>query len=388
MKVHNWKDPVSFVAPEKSEPVLECDVRNDGNERIVWLLQAPPPNRKSKSHGYDAEGAPRQRMTFGHLSRSILQAVMLCVAAVIGSPAISQTYPVKAVHLIIPFPPGAYGDTFTRLVGRKLSEGLGQPVVVENRPGAGGNIGSNYVAKAAPDGYTVLMGSTANATSVSVYTNLPYDLTRDLVPVSLVVTVPYVLVTNPGVSSGSLEELIQLARAKPGTLTYASSGNGSGVHLTSELFKLRTATDLVHVPYKGIAPALTDVVGGQVSMMFASIDTALPYIRGAKIKALAVTSAKRAPLLPQVPAVAEVGLPGFEAAGWLGVWVPVGTPKDIVTRLNSEIRKALESPDVQKRFQELGAEAAPTAPDEFSRFIGSEIEKWVPVVKASGVRMD
>ncbi len=280
-------------------------------------------------------------MMFGRLSKLILQAAILCVAAGIGSPAISQTYPVKAVRLIVPFPPGAYTDTIARLVAQKLSEGLGQPVVVENRAGAGGNIGANQVAKAAPDGYTLLMGTIASAISVSAYAKLPYELTRDLAPVSLVAKVPLVLVTSPEVSAGSLEELIQLARAKPSTLNYASSGNGSLLHLAGELFKARTGTDLVHIPYNGIAPAMTALVGGQVSVMFASLDSALPFIRGAKIKALAVTSAKRSPLLPQVPTVAESGLPGFEAAGWLGVWVPVGTPKDIVTRLNSEIRKAL-----------------------------------------------
>lgn len=327
-------------------------------------------------------------MMFGRLSRSILQAVMLCVAAAIGSPAISQTYPVKAIRLIVPFPAGAYTDTVARLLAHKLSEGLGQPVVVENRAGAGGNIGADYVAKAAPDGYTLLMGTIASAISVSAYAKLPYELTRDLAPVSLVVAVPFVLVTSTGVAAGSVENLIQLARAKPGTLNYASSGNGSALHLAGELFKARTGTDLVHVPYKGIAPAMTDLVGGQVSMMFASLDSALPYIHGAKIKALAVTSAKRSPLLPRVPTVAESGLPGFEIVAWGGVLVPAGTPKDIITRLNSQIGKALESPDVQKRFQEFGAQAAPTTPDEFSRFIRSEIEKWAQVVKASGVRID
>jgi tripartite-type tricarboxylate transporter receptor subunit TctC len=329
----------------------------------------------------------RSSMRFGHRWSFIFLGLVIIVAGFIR-PATADTYPAKPIHLIIPFPPGGYGDTVTRLVGQKLSQAFSQPVIVENRPGAGGNIGSNYVAKAAPDGYTILMGSVANATSVGAYADLPYDLTRDLAPVSLVVVVPYVVVVNSRVASHSLKELIQLAQTKSGGLTYASSGNGSGVHLTSVLFKLRTQTDLVHVPYKGMAPALSDVVAGQVAMMFASIDTALPHIRSGKIRPLAITSAKRSSLLPEVPTVAESGLPGFEAAGWLGIWVPTGTPKDIIARLNSETRTALESADIRERFKDFGAEAAPTTASGFARFIRSEIDKWTPVVKAAGVKME
>ncbi len=322
------------------------------------------------------------------IRKSLLRALLACFAASYCVGAISQSYPAKPVRLIVPFPPGAYTDTVARLLAKKLSDGFGQAVVVENRAGAGGNIGADYVAKSAPDGYTLLMGTIASAISVSAYAKLPYQLTRDLAPVSLVVSVPYVLVTGPAIPAKSLGELVELARAQPGKLNYASSGNGSALHLASELFKTRTGIDLVHIPYKGIAPAMTDLVGGQVSVMFPSLDSALPHIRSGKIKALAVTSTKRSPLLPDVPTVAESGLPGFEILAWGGVLAPAGTPKDIVTHINSEIAKALESSDIRKRFLDIGAEATPSTPGEFARFIEAEIEKWAQVVKASGVRID
>jgi len=322
------------------------------------------------------------------IRKSLLRALLACFAASYCVGANSQSYPTKPVRLIVPFPPGAYTDTVARLLAKKLSDGFAQPVVVENRAGAGGNIGADYVAKSAPDGYTLLMGTIASAISVSAYAKLPYQLTRDLAPISLVVSVPYVLATSPAIPAKSVGELIELARAQPGKLNYASSGNGSALHLASELFKARTGTDLVHIPYKGIAPAITDLVGGQVSVMFPSLDSALPHIRSGKIKALAVTSTKRSTLLPEVPTVAESGLPGFEILAWGGVLAPAGTPKEVVARVNSEIAKALGSAEVKTRFQELGAEATPSTEEEFARFIGDEIEKWAQVVKAARVRID
>ena len=327
-------------------------------------------------------------MALNQMRKSFLRTLLACCATALCSAAISQTYPARPIRLVVPFPPGAYTDTVARLLAKKLSDGFEQPVVVENRAGAGGNIGADYVAKSAPDGYTLLMGTIAAAISVSAYAKLPYQLKRDLAPVSLVVSVPYVLVAGPAIPARSLGELVELARAQPGKLNYASSGNGSALHLASELFKARTGTDLVHIPYKGIAPAVTDLIGGQVSVMFPSLDSALPHIRSAKIKALAVTSAKRSPLLPEVPTVAESGLPGFEIVAWGGVLAPAATPADIIARINSQIGRALESPDIRKRFLDLGAEATPSAAGEFARFIEAEIEKWARVVKASGVRID
>lgn len=327
-------------------------------------------------------------MNFDVFSKSSLRTVLLSLAAVLCGSAVSQTYPTKPVRLVVPFPPGAYTDTVARVLAQKLSEGFGHPMVVENRAGAGGNVGADQVAKAVADGYTLLMGTIASAISMSAYAKLPYDLTRDLTPISLVVTVPNVLVVNPAVPATSAGELVQLSRAQQRRLNYASSGNGSALHLASEMFKARTGADFVHIPYKGIGPAMADLVGGQVSVMFTSLDSALPHIRSGKIKALAVTGAKRSPLLSELPTMAESGLPGFEIVAWGGVLAPAGTPRNIITHVNAQIRKALESPDIQKRFSEFGAEAAPSTPDEFARFIRAEIDKWAQVVKASGVRID
>lgn len=318
----------------------------------------------------------------------MLKALLFCLAAALSGGAAAQSYPSKPIRLVVPFPPGAYTDTVARLVAQGLSEKVGQPVIVENRAGAGGNIGADFVAKAPPDGYTLLMGTIASAISMSAYAKLQYDLVRDLAPVILVVTVPNVLVANPHVPARSPGELIELARSRPGKLDYASSGNGGAPHLAGEMFKTRTGTSLVHVPYKGIGPALTDLIGGQVSLMFTSLDSAIGHIRTGKLKALAVTSAKRSSLLPEVPTMAESGLPGFEIVAWGGILAPAGTPKDIINLLNDQIGKLLRSPEVARRFLEFGAEPAPGTPEEFSRFIGREIEKWAQVVKTAGVKIN
>lgn len=326
-------------------------------------------------------------MASAGLCRSLFTALAIALSGLFGNAA-HATYPEKPIRLVVPFPPGAYTDTVARLLANQLSERFGRPVVVENRAGAGGNIGADFVAKSAPDGYTLLMGTIASAISVSAYAKLPYNLQQDLAPVSLVVSVPYVLVAGPKLSVTSVQQLIQLARAKPGHLDYASSGPGSALHLASELFKARTGTDLVHIPYKGIAPAVTDLLSGQVSVMFPSLDSALPHIRSGKIRALAVTSTRRSPLLPQVPTLSESGLGDFEIVAWGGILAPAKTPEAVLDRLNSEIAGALASDEIKKRFLEFGAEATPSSREEFARFIGKDVDKWSQVVKASGVRID
>jgi tripartite-type tricarboxylate transporter receptor subunit TctC len=307
------------------------------------------------------------------------------LAAATG-PLAAQTYPSKPIRLIVPFPPGAYTDTVARVIADKLGQRVGQPVVVENRAGAGGNIGADYVAKATPDGYTLLVGTIANAISVSVYKKLPYDLQKDLLPVGLLATVPNVLVVNPELKPKTVAELIDFARANPGKLSYASSGNGGAPHLAGEMFKARTETDLVHVPYKGISPALTDVMGGQTTAMFASLDSAIGQVKAGKLQALAVTGSKRSPLLPQVPTMIESGLQDFEILGWAGILAPVGTPAAIIEMLNMHLVAIVNSAEVKTKFSDLGADAVSSTPGEFSKFIRSEIDKWSKVVKVAGVQ--
>lgn len=317
------------------------------------------------------------------MKRRIFIAASLAAAS---GPLVAQTYPTKPIRLIVPFPPGAYTDTVARVVAEKLSQRVGQSVIVENKAGAGGNIGADYVAKAAPDGYTLLVGTIANAISVSVYKKLAYDLQKDLLPIGLVATVPNVLVVNPGLKLNTVGELINFARSNPGKLSYASSGNGGAPHLAGEMFKARTKTDLVHVPYKGISPALTDVMGGQTTAMFASLDSAIGQIKAGKLDALAVTGAKRTPLLPQVPTMIESGLKDFEILGWAGILAPAGTSPAIIEMLSAHLVAIVNSTEVTSKFSDLGADAVSSSPIEFSKFIKSESDKWSKVVKMAGVR--
>jgi tripartite-type tricarboxylate transporter receptor subunit TctC len=323
---------------------------------------------------------------------AVLRAAILslCAAAVsLGAgAALAQAYPSKPVKLVVPFPPGAYTDSVARLVAQKLSEKWGQPVTVENRPGAAGNIGTDHVAKSEPNGYTLIMATVANTISVSLYKNLTHDFVKDLSPVSLVATVPLVLVANPSIAARSVQELVQITRASPGKFSYASGGNGSTGHLAGEMFNSMTRGQIVHVPYKGITPAVTDLVGGQVSLMFASMDSALPLIKAGRVKALAVTSAKRSPMLPDSPSMVESGFAGFESAAWAGILAPAGTPKAVVDALNAEVSNILRMPDVRERLTSLGAEPGGGSPEDFAAFIAAEIAKWARVVKASGARVD
>jgi tripartite-type tricarboxylate transporter receptor subunit TctC len=314
-----------------------------------------------------------------------LAALLACVA----DGALAQGYPAKPIKIVVPFTPGGTTDVLARAVGQKLTANWGQPVVIDNRPGAGGNIGSEVVAKAAGDGYTLLMGTiSTHGINPSLYTKLPFDAVKDFAPVSLVARVPNVLVLHPSVPANSVKELIALAKAKPGQLNFASSGNGTSIHLSGEMFKTMAGVQMSHIPYKGSAPALTDLLGGQVSLMFDNMPTALPHVKAGRLKALAVTTAKRSPALPELPTVAESGLPDFEATSWFGVLAPAATPKEIVNKLSGEIAKILKTPDVQAQLSGQGAEPVGSTAEEFATHIKSEMAKWAKVVKESGARID
>jgi tripartite-type tricarboxylate transporter receptor subunit TctC len=313
----------------------------------------------------------------------------LAFVLVPGASAQTTAYPTKPVRLVVPFPPGGTTDILARAVAQTLSEAWGQQVIVDNHPGAGGNNGSDLVAKAPHDGYTLLMGTVGtHAINPSLYAKMPYDHVKDFTPVILVAGVPNVLVVNPSVPAHSVEELIALAKANPGKLNFASSGNGTSIHLSGELFKTMTGTQITHVPYKGSAPALTDLMGGQVQLMFDNLPSSLAFIKAGKLRALAVTTSTRSAALPDVPTLAESGLPGFEASSWFGVLAPAGTPREIVVKLNGAIDAWLASAGAREKLAAQGAIAAGGPPDAFVRHIATETAKWAKVVKASGAHTD
>lgn len=308
------------------------------------------------------------------------------------APAFAQThgpaYPTKPVKLVVPYPPGGPTDIVARLVAQKLSEQMGQPFIIDNRPGAGANTGAELVARSAPDGYTLVVATTAHAINPSLFKNLGYSISRDFAPVSQLTSGPLVIVANPALPANNITELIALAKSKPGELNFASSGNGQSTHLSAELFASMAGVKMNHIPYKGSAPALTDTMGGQTHLMFDTMLSAMPHVKGGKLKALAVTSASRSPVAPDVPTVAESGLPGYEAIAWNGLLAPAGTPTEVVARLNAELKKALASPDVKDKFEAQGFAASWTTPTDFGRFLTVEIDKWAKVVKVSGAKVD
>jgi len=293
------------------------------------------------------------------------------------------------VRFVVGFTPGGPSDILARALGQKLAERWGQQVVVENRPGAGGNVAAEAVAKSAPDGYTWLLGNNSIlATNHALYRRLPYDPLKDFAPVALVAVQPNILVVHPEVPAKSVSELIALLKANPGKLNYASSGAGAAAHLAGELFKAMAGVDMVHVPYKGAQPALTDVVAGQVQLMFATSASVIPYMKQGRLRALAVTTAERSPSVPEIPTVAEAGLPGFEATTWHGVVVPSAVPTQLVQKLNLDINAALKEKDLNERLAGLGAEILTGTPRDFADYIAREIPKWTKVVKDSGARAD
>jgi tripartite-type tricarboxylate transporter receptor subunit TctC len=308
-------------------------------------------------------------------------------AAVTAVPAFADPFPAKPIKLVVGFPPGGINDIVARVVAQKLGDSLGQPVIVENRAGAGGTIGADAVAKAKPDGYTLLLGSVSNiAMAPTQYKNLPYDTAKDFAPVALLAAAPNILVVNPKFPVHSVKDLIELAKRKPGTISYASAGAGTSNHLTVELLKVLANIDLVHIPYKGDAPGITDVIGGQVPMMFPTLPVALPQIKAGKLRAIAVSTAKRTSLAPGIPTVAESGgLPDFEVSVWVGILAPSGTPKDIVDRLSAELNRIVQLPDVKAKLASLGAEPQPMDAAQFGTYIRSETAKWSKVARSAGI---
>jgi len=303
-------------------------------------------------------------------------------------PCSAQQYPSKPIRIIVPFPVGGIADIYSRLVGNRFSELWGQPVLIENRTGAGGNIGADLVAKAAPDGYTIGIGSIGtHAVNVSLFSKMPYDPVKDFAPIALLVDADGLLVVHPSVAANSVAELIALARARPGGLTYASAGAGTASHLAGELFKSIAKVDLLHVPYKGNVPAITDLLAGQTSLIFATMPTVLPHARAGKLRALASMGESRAAATPELPAIRE-SLPGFVVNNWVGFFAPAGTPADIVQRLNTETRNFMTTKEMTARMTAEGARFIPMTPEQLGNFVKAEIAKWAPVVKASGAKAD
>jgi tripartite-type tricarboxylate transporter receptor subunit TctC len=310
------------------------------------------------------------------------------LSLVLTAPANAQSYPNKPVRVVVPYPPGGPTDIVARVLFQQVSEATGQQFLVDNRAGAGGNIGAEIVAKSPADGYTLLIGTTAHAINMSLFKNLSYDVQKDFAPVSLLTQGPLVLVAHPQFPANSIKEVIELAKSKSGGLNFASSGNGQSTHLSAELFNTMAGIKMSHVPYKGSAPALTDVMSGQVDVMFDTTLSAMPFAKAGKLKALGLTSPVRSPAAPDVPTIAESGLLGYEVFAWNGVFVPAGTPKAIIQQLNDQIRKAMLLPQVKDKFSAQGFAASWNSPENFGVFVKNEVDKWSRTVKASGATLD
>jgi len=323
-----------------------------------------------------------------HRGKFISLTACLLLLLVGGQNSFAQDYPNKPIRLVVPFAAGGAPDVLARLTGAKLADRLGQAVVIENKLGAGGNLAYDMVAHSAPDGYTLLLASTGIATNVSLYKDLPYDAARDFAPITLMASSPHVLVVNPSVKAVSVKELIALAKAKPGQLTFASSGRGTVLHLAGEMFKNMAGVDLVHVPYGGSSQAINDVLGGRVTLMFSDIPTALQQIEAGNVRALGITSAQRSQALPQVPTMAEAGVPGYAIIAWFGLLAPAGTPANIVARLNKEMLVILGDPELKAKMAILGQDLTGNTPEQFSSFIKEEIVRMGTVVKASGANLN
>ncbi len=323
--------------------------------------------------------------TMMKLSRSLAAATLFSLAA----PLAAQDFPNRPIKLICPFPPAGSVDIASRSIAHELTRGLGQTVTVENRPGAGGNIGGEAAARAAPDGYT-LFTSTSGIQAINpvLYTKMTFDPNKDLVSVAPLVSLNNVLVVHPGVQASSVKEVIAMAKAQPGKVSYASSGYGTSIQMSAAMFTHLTGTDMIHVPYKGSGPAVADLLAGRVSLMFDNIPSSLPHIKSGKLRALATTGAKRDPALPDLPTIAEAGVPGYESGVWIGLMAPAGMPKNLIARLNAETVKGAKSPEFVKRMTELGYNIIPGSPEAMDDMIKTEIARWTPIVKASGAKVD
>jgi len=309
------------------------------------------------------------------------------LAAVAAAPAVAQTYPAKSIRMIVPFPPGGPNDILGRVMAAEMGRLLGQQVVIDNRGGAGGTLGSDLAAKAPADGYTLLLSGTASLSiAPSLYSKLPYDPVKDFAPVSLIATAPSILIAHPALPVRTVKDVIALAKAKPGQLNFASAGIGTPPHLAGELFKSMAGVSIVHVPYKGGGPALTDLLAGQVEMYFSGISSALPLVKDGKLRGIAVTSAKRTSIMPEMPTIAESGIAGYEVGNWYAIVAPARTPEVVVARLHGEIVKVLGIAEMKKRLVELGADPVGSTPEELARYQQAELAKWAKVVKAAGIR--
>jgi tripartite-type tricarboxylate transporter receptor subunit TctC len=316
-----------------------------------------------------------------------IKKILIGMALLLSSAlAAAQSYPAKPIRVIVPFPPGGIADLFARVIGQKFGETWGQPGVVENRPGAGGNIGAEIVAKSPADGYTLLVASASTAINTTLVPNLSWAFERDFAPVVLMVVNNHLLAAHPSVQANNVRELLALARAKPGQVTYASYGNGSSAHLSAELFKLMAGVDLLHVPYKGAAPAVNDLLGGQVNIMFADVAALLSHIKSGKLKALGIGAAKRFEGLPDVPTIDESGVPGFEAGGFLGLVAPAGTPPAVIQALNAAAQKCLALPEVRDRLLGLASPPVGGTPEQFASHVKREIDKWARVIRAANIK--
>jgi tripartite-type tricarboxylate transporter receptor subunit TctC len=317
--------------------------------------------------------------------------LLVVAAAALAAPllALAQPYPSRPIRFIVPYPAGGPLDTVARLLAQKVSESVKQPVIVENKPGAGGNIGADAVAKGAPDGYMILMGAVAtHAINPTLYKNIPYDAVRDFQPVTQVASTPNVLVVNPSLPVTTVREFIAYAKAHPGQLNFGSGSTGSAGHLAGELFKKMAGVEMTHIPYKGAGPAMQDLIGGQIQLMFDNLASSLGQIRAGKVRALAVTTAQRTSLAPQLPTIAESGLPGFDISTWFGIFLPAHAPREVVDRLHGEFVRALSAPDVREKMAHLGAEPVGNTPEEFAAYIRSESRKYADVIRASGAKVD
>ena len=322
------------------------------------------------------------------MHRQTLTALLLGAILITPLTAAAQQYPIKAIRFVVPFAPGGGTDIIGRVVAQALNDALGQPVVVDNRGGAGSTLGTEIVAKSPADGYTILFGNISLAFNATLYTKLRYDTIRDLAPISLSAVQPNILVIHPGLPAKNLKEFIELARANPGKYNYASAGTGSGTHLAAELLKLQTKIDIVHVPYKGTGPALTDLLGGQINMMVSTFASALPHVKSGRMRALGVTTVKRSPAAPDVPTLIEGGVAGYDYSTWYGLLAPAGTPKPVIDMLNASNRKVLARDDIKQKLESQGVDPIVNTPAEFSAYMKSETEKWGKVVKATGAKAE
>jgi tripartite-type tricarboxylate transporter receptor subunit TctC len=321
-------------------------------------------------------------MRFGKIFAAIVAA---CSISAVAS---AQDYPSKPVRIVVPFPAGGGTDILCRALGQKLAEQWKQPIIVDNRPGGGANIGAEHAARSPADGYTLFMASTIHSINVSLYPKLTYDILKDLVPMGLVAETAQVLVLHPSVPANTVAEFIALLKSQPAKLSYSSAGNGSQPHLAAELFKSMTGTDMIHVPYKGAPPAMNDLIAGHVAASFATTPTAVPNVKAGKVKALGVSSPKRVPALPDVPTIAESGVPGYDANGYFGLMAPAGVPPSIVAKVNAAVVTIVQEPSMRKTLSDLGYEASPSTPAEHAAFLREEVAKWTRVVKESGAKID